>query len=123
MEIQTQFEFTLPMGYIDRQGNVHKHGIMRLATALDEIMPLRDSRVRSNEAYMIIVLLSRVIVKLGTLDRVDTSVIENLFAADFAYLQEFYRRINEQGTSHIPVTCPHCGGTFEVDLNDLGGGV
>ncbi len=123
MEIQTQFEFTLPRGYIDRQGNVHRHGIMRLATALDEIMPLRDSRVRSNEAYMIIVLLSRVIVKLGTLDRVDTSVIENLFAADFAYLQEFYRRINEHGTNHIPVTCPHCGTAFEVDLNDLGGEV
>lgn len=121
MTIQTQFEFALPMGYVDRQGTVHKQGIMRLATAMDEIMPLRDARVRNNDAYLVVILLSRVITKLGELSRVDTGVVENLFAADFAYLQELYRRINEQGTSHVPVTCPHCQGEFEVDFSGLGG--
>jgi|SRR5690606_3060288 len=121
MSLQTEFEFTLPRGYIDRDGNLHRHGVMRLATAMDEIAPLRDLRVRSNQAYLVIVLLSRVIVKLGTLPSVTTSVIENLFAADLAYLQAFYRRINEDGTSLIPVACPQCNTEFEVDLAELGG--
>jgi hypothetical protein len=94
---------------------------MRLATAMDEIVPLRDLRVRSNQAYMVVMLLSRVIVKLGTLSEVNTGVIENLFAADLAYLQAFYRQINEQGTSLIQVRCPECQAVFEVDLANLGG--
>ncbi len=121
MPIQTEFEFTLPRGYVDEEGNVHQDGVMRLATAMDEIAPLRDPRVRSNQAYLIIILLSRVIVRLGTLTNVNTTTIENLFAADLAYLQELYRRLNEQGTAEIPVTCPECGADFEVDLTDLGG--
>jgi len=121
MSLQTEFEFTLPMGYVDRQGNVHKQGTMRLATALDEITPLNDMRVQSNEAYLVIVLLSRVVTSLGTLPQVNTSVVENLFAADLAYLQEFYRQINETGKTTFAVVCPHCNGSVEVDLANLGG--
>ena len=121
MSLQTEFEFTLPRGYIDRSGNLHRAGVMRLATALDEIGPLRDLRVRSNQAYLVIVLLSQVIVKLGTLQQVTTDVIENLFAADLAYLQAFYRQINEQGTSVVKLSCPECHAEFDLDLADLGG--
>lgn len=119
--LQTEFEFTLPRGYIDQDGNLHRSGVMRLATAMDEIMPLHDRRVRDNQAYLVIVLLSRVVVKLGSLPRIDTGVVENLFAADLAYLQALYRRINEEGTSLIPVTCPECQTKFDVDLANLGG--
>ena len=121
MSLETEYEFNLPRGYVDTDGNLHRTGVMRLATAMDEITPLRDLRVRSNQAYLVIVLLSRVIVKLGTLSQVTTGVIENLFAADLAYLQAFYRQINEQGTSRITVTCNECNSEIEVDLADLGG--
>ncbi len=121
MELQTEFEFTLPRGYIDENGKVHRHGVMRLATAMDEIAPLRDPRVRANEAYLTIILLSRVIVRLGDLPAVTTQVIENLFAADLAYLQDFYRRINEEGLSTVKVKCPHCGFEFEHEVVPLGG--
>jgi len=121
MSLQTEFEFTLPLGYVDPQGDLHKHGVMRLATAIDEIVPLRDMRVQGNQAYLIVILLSRVITKLGTLSSINTGVIEKLFAADLAYLQEFYRNINEQGKTTILVDCPHCETEFEVDLANLGG--
>jgi len=121
MGLQTEFEFTLPRGYVDQAGNLHRDGVMRLATALDEIAPLRDLRVRSNQAYLVIILLSRVIVRLGSLSQVTTGVIENLFAADLAYLQAFYRQINEQGTSRVTLTCPQCSTEFELDLAELGG--
>jgi hypothetical protein len=121
MSLQTEFEFTLPRGYIDGEGNLHKQGVMRLATAMDEIVPLRDLRVRSNQAYLVIILLSRVIVRLGSLSQITTNMIENLFAADLAYLQAFYRQINEQGTSRITLSCPECRHEFELDLADLGG--
>lgn len=121
MSLQTEFEFTLPHGYVDRDGNLHKQGIMRMATAMDEISPLRDMRVRANEAYLVIVLLARVTVKLGNLSAVNTHVIENLFAADLAYLQEFYRHINEEGKTTFPVACPSCQHEFEMDLANLGG--
>jgi len=117
--MQTEFDFTLPLGYVDQNGTVHKHGIMRLATAIDEIAPLRDPRVRTNEAYLTIILLSRVIVKLGTVPRITTDVIENLFAPDLAYLQTIYRRIHEEGTTIITVKAPS-GEQFELDLADLG---
>lgn len=93
--LQTEYEFILPRGYVAPDGTLHKKGRMRLATAMDEIAPLRDPRVRANQAYLVIILLSRVITQLGTLDAIDTSVIENLFSADLAYLQDFYRQINE----------------------------
>jgi hypothetical protein len=121
MSLQTEFEFTLPRGYVDREGNLHREGVMRLATAMDEIAPLRDLRVRSNQAYLVIILLSRVIVKLGTLSQVTSGVIENLFAADLAYLQAFYRQINEEGASTLKLSCPECNAQFELDLADLGG--
>ncbi|MEA3309667.1 MAG: phage tail assembly protein [Chloroflexota bacterium] len=121
MSIQTKFEFTLPCGYVDERGNVHRQGVMRLATAMDEIAPLRDPRVRANQAYLIIILLSRVIVKLGILSEITPSIVEKLFAADLTYLQELYRQINEQGVSDIPATCPVCGAQFELDLADLAG--
>lgn len=121
MSLQTQFEFTLPRGYVDSEGTVHRRGVMRLATAMDEIAPLRDVRVSANQAYLTIVLLARVVVKLGTLSQVSTNVIENLFAADLAYLQAFYRQINEEGTTLLKRKCPACGQEIEIDLADLGG--
>jgi len=121
MRLQTEFEFTLPRGYVDAEGNLHRRGIMRLATAADEIVPLRDPRVKSNQAYLVIILLSRVITKLGELPDVNTRVIEGLFSADLAFLQDFYRRINEDGHTLMPVTCPECSHSFEVDVARLGG--
>jgi len=121
MTLQTEFEFTLPRGFVDTEGNLHKQGVMRLATAADEIFPLKDLRVKSNEAYLVIVLLSRVITKLGNLKSVNTGVIEGLFSADLAYLQEFYRQINENGTSMVQTSCPECNHNFEVNFGQLGG--
>ena len=120
MNLQTEFEFTLPRGYVDKDGNLHKQGTMRLATAMDEIAPLRDLRVKANQAYMAVMLLARVITKLGSLSEVNTGIIENLFSTDFAYLQDFYRRINEDGMTKIPATCPECNHEFEVDLGNQG---
>lgn len=121
MSLQTEFDFELPMGYVDKDGNLHKKGTMRLATAIDEITILNDMRVQSNEAYTSIVLLARVITRLGTLPAVNTNAIENLFTADLTYLQEFYRQINESGNTRREFTCPHCNKPFEVDLATLGG--
>jgi hypothetical protein len=121
MTLKTEFEFELPMGYVDKQGNLHKTGSMRLATAMDEITVLNDMRVQNNQAYIVIVLLSRVITMLGNLPGINTNVIENLFAADLTYLQEFYRQINETGNTRREFTCPHCEKPFELDLSTLGG--
>lgn len=121
MALQTEFEFTLPIGYVDEDGSVHRHGVMRMATAMDEIAPLRDLRVRSNQAYLTIILLSRVIVSLGTLSNITPGVIEGMFAADLAYLQALYRRINEEGKTTFMVVCPDCQAKHEVDLAELGG--
>jgi hypothetical protein len=118
---QTQFEFSLPVGYTDPDGVVHKDGVMRMATAMDEIAPLRDLRVRSNQAYLAVILLSRVIVRLGTLPMLSTNVIENLFVADLSYLQALYRRINEEGKTTFEVACPNCSTKYELDLTSLGG--
>lgn len=122
MSLQTEFEFELPLGYVDKAGDLHKKGTMRLATAMDEITILNDMRVQSNEAYLVIVLLSRVITSLGTLTSINPSVIENLFAGDLTYLQEFYRQVNAQGHTRREFACPHCDKTFELDLSSLGGG-
>lgn len=91
---QKEFEFTLPKGYIDPDGNLHRKGVMRLATAIDEIAPLRDPRVKSNPAYATIIILSRVITCLGALSEVSPMVVENFYAQDMNYLQDFYRSIN-----------------------------
>lgn len=117
MAFKTQFPFRLPRGYVDESGNVHRDGVMRLATARDEILPLQDYRVQSNRAYLVIVLLSRVIVKIGETSHISVDMIENLFSTDLAYLQEFYRKINEEGGApkhHI--TCPKCQHEMDVDM-------
>ena len=120
--LRTVFEFELPRGYVDMAGNVHKTGAMRLATARDELLPMHDDRVRANPAYLTVVLLSRVITRLGTLtdDAIRPNVIEELFASDLAFLQDLYRRINTEGHSKAAVKCPACGESFTVDLS--GGG-
>ena len=117
MTLQTEFNFTLPRGYIDAEGNLHREGIMRLATAYDEIAPMKDARVGSNPGYLAVILLSRVVTQLGELDQVNPKVIENLFSADFAFLEDMYRRINELGNNKISVTCPACETKFDVDMS------
>lgn len=119
--LQTEFDFTLPRGYVDPEGNLHREGVMRLATAIDEIAPMRDPRVKANEAYLTIILLSRVITKLGTLRQVNPHVVENLFSADLAFLQDFYRQINENGSASVEVVCPECQHHFEWESVPLGG--
>ena len=113
--LQTEFEFLLPKGYVDRDGGLHRRGAMRLATANDEIAPLRDPRVRENQAYLTVAILARVITRLGTVTEINTGVVENIFSADLAYLQNFYRQINENGTTAVSAACPECGHKFEVD--------
>jgi hypothetical protein len=116
----TEFEFVLPRGYVDQEGNAHSEGVMRLATAADEILPLKDPRVQSNPTYLVVILLSRVITRLGSLEVINPKVIEGLFASDLAYLQDFYNRINGNGTRSLKVICPHCQQGFEVEPERLG---
>jgi len=120
MMLQTEFEFTLPKGYIDKDGNLHRQGNMRLANAKDEILPFQDPRVQRNQNYLIVILLSRVITKLGDLKDINPGIIENLFAADLAYLQNFYNSINENGLAIQKVSCPECEHRFEVELSAVG---
>lgn len=114
----TEYEFTLPRGYVDATtGELHKTGTMRLATAADEILPLRDPRVQQNPGYLTIILLARVITKLGTLQAIDTRVIEKLFTADLAYLQNMYQTINQAELPTMKVVCPKCGEIHNVPIN------
>jgi len=115
-ELRTEFAFELPRGYVDGDGTVHRQGVMRLATARDELIPLHDDRVRENPAYLTVVLLSRVITRLGAVTDVHPGVVENLFASDLAFLQDLYRRVNTEGNARAAVTCPSCGHGFAVDL-------
>ena len=119
--LQTEFPFTLPMGYVDSEGNLHKEGVMRMATAFDEIAPLKDPRVQSNPAYLLVILLARVVTRLGELEVINPKIIEGLFAADLAYLQDFYRHINENGHARLLTQCPHCEQQFELEINSSGG--
>ncbi|MEU3559438.1 hypothetical protein ACFVUY_10855 [Kitasatospora sp. NPDC058063] len=112
----TEFEFELPLGYVDDEGTVHRHGAMRLATARDELMPQIDLRVKENPAYLSVVLLSHVITRLGDITDVHAGVVERMYATDVAFLQDLYQRINSEGHTRAAVTCPHCDGAFEVDL-------
>ncbi|WP_292365382.1 MULTISPECIES: hypothetical protein [unclassified Methanoculleus] len=116
MPFQTEFSFTLPRGYLDPDGDLHREEVMRLATAADEILPMKDPRVQANPAYLTAILLSRVVTKLGRIESVNTRVIENLFASDLAYLQDFYCRINEGSTAGVKAVCPKCGHRFEVKV-------
>ncbi|MFI1925489.1 MULTISPECIES: hypothetical protein [Streptomyces] len=114
--LQTEFPFELPRGYVDEAGTVHRDGVMRLATARDELVPLRDIRVQENPAYLSVVLLGRVITRLGSLPLVHDGVVENMFASDLAFLQDFYRQVNAEGHTRASVQCPHCSEPFEVEL-------
>ncbi|MEP6464392.1 MAG: phage tail assembly protein [Frankiaceae bacterium] len=110
--LQTEYEFTLPLGYLDGDGDLHREGVMRLATAADEILPLRDPRVQANPAYLVVLLLSRVVVRLGRLERITPQVIEGLFAADLGHLQELYNRANALAEDTRPTRCPQCDHVF-----------
>jgi hypothetical protein len=112
----TEFQFDLPRGYVDRAGTVHRRGVMRLATARDELVPLHDDRVRENPAYLTVVLLARVITRIGTITDVHAGMIEELFASDLAFLQDLYRRVNQEGHTRAAVTCPNCSHEFTVDV-------
>nr|WP_329264926.1 hypothetical protein [Streptomyces sp. NBC_01478] len=114
--LRTEFSFELPRGYVDESGTRHRAGTMRLSTARDELVPLRDIRVQENPAYLSVVLLGRVITRLGTLPSVHDGVVENMFASDLAFLQDFYRQINAEGHTRAAVSCPHCSEPFEVEL-------
>jgi hypothetical protein len=116
----TEREFTLPMGYLDDDGTLHRDGVMRLATAADELEPLKDARVQRNSAYLTVILLARVVTRLGTVELVTPKTIEGLFAADLAYLQDLYNELNGGGGS-MAVTCPECGHAFEVGRVPVGG--
>ena len=118
--LQTEFSFTLPYGYEDDEGNLHRDGVMTMATAYDEIAPLKDARVKSNPGYLTIILLSRVIKRLGDLDQITPKVVEKLWAGDMAYLQDLYQRINSSGNNLIRVICPHCEQEYEVEIASLG---
>ena len=117
MDFQTEYFFTLPKGYVDRDGNVHREGIMRMANVRDEILPLKDSRVQENPEYLPIILLSRVITCLGTLSVVDTKVIEGLYAIDMAYLRDLYQKINTMENPVYKAVCSHCGEIVEIPVN------
>jgi hypothetical protein len=119
--IQTEFPFTLPIGYLDEEGTLHRQGTMRLATAADEILPLREARVQANQAYLIVILLSRVITELEGVEDINPKVIEGLFAVDLAYLQELYNQVNRTGTASVGAHCPKCDHQFAMELNGVGG--
>jgi hypothetical protein len=118
MAFQTEVEFTLPRGYMDEGGTLHQEGVMRLATAADEILPLKDPRVQSNPAYLTVIVLSRVVTKLGGLPDVNPRTIENLYASDVSYLQSLYQKLNTNGNGngHRKVACPNCN--EEIDIGD-----
>lgn len=119
--LQTEYEFKLPRGYVDRDGNLHRDGVMRLANAMDEIAPLQDPRVQRNNAYLSVVLLSRVVTRLGSVDDVNPGVVERMFSGDVAYLQSLYERINTCGEDCVQLACPHCDEQFEVEPNSVFG--
>ena len=114
--LRTEYPFVLPRGFVDEGGTVHRDGVMRLATARDEILPQRDPRVRENEAYLTVLLLSRVVSRLGTVSPINPSVVEGLFASDLAFLQDLYRRVNQEGSTQAAVTCPACRHGFTVEM-------
>jgi hypothetical protein len=116
----TEHDFTLPMGYLDADGTLHRDGVMRLATAADELEPLKDARVQRNPAYLTVILLSRVVTRLGSLEMVTPKTIEGLFAADLGHLQDLYNELNGGGERQ-PVTCPACDHAFEVGRVPVGG--
>jgi hypothetical protein len=118
---ETEFEFVLPLGYADEDGTLHRDGVMRRATAADEILPLRDPRVEKNPAYLIVILLSRVVSRLGSLSQVTPNIVERLYASDLAYLQDLYNRVNVVEPERLQVLCPECEREIQVEVDGLGG--
>jgi len=116
---RTEFPFALPCGYLDEEGTLHKEGVMRRATAADEILPLKDPRVVKNQGYLIVILLSRVITQLGSVQQINPKIIENLFATDLAYLQNLYNRVNQ--LEEEDVMCPNCRHEFRPEASFPGG--
>jgi hypothetical protein len=119
--LTTEFDFELPRGYVDGDGNLHRRGVMRLATAADEIYPLKDPRVQNWPAYLIIILLARVVTRLEGLPEVNAGVIEGLFSEDLGYLQDLYNRVNGLTRQTITTQCPRCQHEHEVEVPPLGG--
>lgn len=117
--MQTEIAFTLPRGYVDERGVLHREGTMRLATARDEIEPLRDVQVRQNEAYLSVLLLARTVTRLGDITAIEPRLVENLYAVDFDHLQRLYERINSDGEAVGVLSCPACSHQFEVDLSEI----
>lgn len=115
--LQTEWEFTLPCGYVDGQGTLHRDGVMRRSTALDEVEALSDARVRANDAYLSVLLLSRVLSRLGDLSPVEPEDVERLYSADFVYLQDLFVRLNDIGGDLLETTCPACGSHFALDVS------
>jgi hypothetical protein len=115
MPFQTEVEFRLPLGYMDSDGTLHRDGVMRLATAADEILPLKDPRVQGNPAYLTVIVLSRVVTRLGNLPDVNPRIIENLYASDVSYLQALYQKLNSDGKVPV-VVCPNCEHQFEAAM-------
>ncbi|MGE0526245.1 MAG: phage tail assembly protein [Bdellovibrionales bacterium] len=120
MLIRTEFEFELPKGFLSEDGTLHRKGVMRLATAADEILPLRDPRVQANQDYLTVILLSRVITRLGDIKDISPALIERLYAKDFYFLQEFYNRINESASAKFHSECPKCQHRFETEVSFAG---
>ena len=116
---RTEFEFSLPCGFLDEEGTLHREGVMRRATAADEILPLKDVRVQKNPAYLVVILLSRVVTRLGSVEPITPKTIEGLYASDLAYLQDLYNEVN--GEKPEPILCPHCQQTFPAEHAAAGG--
>lgn len=119
MTLQTEYDFTLPRGYLDRNGGLHRQGRMRLATARDEIRAAQDPRVENSPAYLPVMLLSQVVTGLGELPSITPQVIEGLFAGDLAYLEDLYLRINSHQPVLVGAACPHCGEQFQLQVAPL----
>ncbi len=118
---QTEYEFTLPCGYLDADGTLHRDGVMRRATAADEILPLKDPRVAKNPAYLVVILLSRVVTRLGGVPQINPGVVENLYATDLAFLQSLYNEINRLDDGQAVVVCPQCQHEFRAEPAGVGG--
>jgi hypothetical protein len=118
---QTEYDFVLPMGFLDKEGALHREGVMRLATAADEILPLKDPRVQKNPAYLVVILLSRVVTRLGGVSPITPAVIEGLFSADLGYLQQLYNEVNQVEEEKPGAVCPHCSHAFELERAAPGG--
>ena len=118
--LQTEFEFELPRGYVEESGDVHTKGTMRLATAADEILPMKDPRVQQNPAYLSVILLSRVVTNLGSVQNITPNIIEGLYTSDFDFLHNMYNRINQNGADVIEASCPKCQHKFQIEAESKG---